>query len=98
MRHTSRVYATSYCTEEAPNLVHLEGGFLSRPGKVFATGCLEGHAVAIGQLIAQLMNREFLTFQERVDYAGIIMQVVDGMDETGEAKRAMRLASRSNGA
>ena len=96
MSKTSRVYASSYYTVEEPNLVHLEGGFTHHVGKTYASasGCLEGHAVAIGQLIAQLMNREFLTFEERVDYANIIMQVVDELDKTGEAHRAMRLASR----
>ena len=94
MKRAATIYATSFYREEAPNLVNLEGGFYLTPGKTKASGYLEGQAVIVGQIIAQLMNQKYLTFGDRVDYANIMMSIVDHLDTTGEARRALSLATR----
>lgn len=95
MRKTSRVYASSYCDEVAPDLEHLEGGFVHHTGKTRMTGCMEGQAIAIGKLIAELMSNEhWSSFEDRMEYANLIMQIVDAMDESGQIRRVLHLATR----
>ena len=96
MRKSSKVCATSHFRVIPPgtDTEHPEGGFYFYPDKIKTTGCLEGQAVAVGRILADLMNHDWMEFEDRMEYANMINEVMDSLDDSGEARRVLHLATR----
>lgn len=91
----SKVSAKTHC-EEVPvgHPEHPEGGFVFWCDGAKMSGCMEGQAIALGVMIGELMNHDWMGFEERMEYANLLKEAMESVDETGEARRVMHLATR----